>query len=105
MVQPRGDPDLAQEPLRPEVRRELGAEHLHGHVPAVLGVLGEIDRRHAARAKLPLDDVATGEGGGEGGERVGHLLPWSGGEGKVRRGGGPVEAAGSRRCTVVPSAT
>ena len=70
MMQPRGDPDLAQESLGAEARGELGAQHLHRDVPVVFGVLGQVDGGHAARAELTLDDVSTGEGGGELCERV-----------------------------------
>ena len=38
----------------------------------VAQVLGEVDRRHPARAKLALDAVPVSEGGAEPLERVGH---------------------------------
>jgi hypothetical protein len=38
----------------------------------VLQVLGEIDGRHSARAKLTLDAVSVGKRGGETCELVGH---------------------------------
>ena len=60
-----GDLDLAEEALGADGRGELGAEDLHGDEAAVLGVAGEVDRRHAALAELPLDRIAGGEGGGD----------------------------------------
>ena len=36
----------------------------------VLEVLGEVDRRHAARPEFALEAVAVGEGAGEAGEEV-----------------------------------
>ena len=34
-----------------------GVQHLDGHAPVVLAVVGEIDGRHAARAELALDSI------------------------------------------------
>ena len=56
----------------PRMAGEFGPQHLDGDLAVVLQVLGEVDRGHAARANLPLDGVAVGEGGGEAGELVGH---------------------------------
>ena len=69
MLQPRGDLDLAAEPLGAERRREVGAQHLDRHLAVVLEVFGEIDHRHPALAELALDAVAVGERGGEPVER------------------------------------
>ena len=55
----------AQEPLGAEHGGELGLQHLDRDLAVVPEVLGEVDRRHAARAELALDAVAVGEGGGE----------------------------------------
>jgi len=68
-------PDLAQEALGADDGGELGAEDLDGDLAAVLQVLGQVDRGHAALAELALDAVAAAEGGGE---RVGHCgcLRW-----------------------------
>ena len=65
MVEPGGDLDLGQEPLDPEHGAELGAEHLERHLPVVLEVGGEVDRRHAAGAELALDPVPLLQRGGE----------------------------------------
>jgi hypothetical protein len=65
MDQPRGDLDLPQEPLAPDGRRQVGAEHLDGDLTVVLPVVRQVDRGHAARAELALDAVALREGGSE----------------------------------------
>ena len=72
MLEPCRDLDLADKPLGAERGGEFGPQHLEGHLAVVLEVAGKIDRRHPARANLPLDGVAVGEGGGEAGELVGH---------------------------------
>ena len=41
MVQGGYDMDLAKEPLAPQDGRNLGTQHLHGHLARVLQVLGE----------------------------------------------------------------
>ena len=63
MIQLRRDLDLAQKPLGPEQRRQIGAEHLDRHLAVVLHVVGEVHRRHAPTAELALDAVAAGERG------------------------------------------
>ena len=55
--------DLAQEPLGADDGGELGPQHLDGDLAAVLEVVGEVDRRHAALAELALDAVAVGDQG------------------------------------------
>ena len=72
VVQPRGDLDLAEEALGTERGRQLRAQHLHGHLAVVLGVLGEIHGRHAAGAELAGDPVPAGQRGGEAIDRMGH---------------------------------
>ena len=65
MVEPRRDPDLAQEPLGAEDGGQVGAQHLERDLAVVLQVAREVDGRHAARADLALDRVALGEGGAQ----------------------------------------
>ena len=65
MLEPRGELDLAQEPLGTEGGGELGLEHLEGDRPVVLEVAGEIDRGHAAAPELALEHVAVAQGVGE----------------------------------------
>ena len=65
MLELGGGLDLVDEPLGAEHGGELGLEHLDRDLSVVPQVLGEVDRRHAARAELALDAVAVGEGGRE----------------------------------------
>ena len=71
----RGDLDLAQEPLGPERRGNLGAEHLEGDAALVAEVPGEVDRGHPAAAELALDRVAIRQGRLQAGEHVRHVRP------------------------------
>ena len=73
MAQFGGDLDLAQEPLGPERRGQLGAQHLDGDQSVVLAVAGEVDRRHPPVPQLTLDREAVGKGGGESGEVVSRI--------------------------------
>ena len=59
----RGDLDLAEKSIVAKRRTELGPQDLDRDLPTVLSFLGEINRRHPAASKLPLDDVAIGERG------------------------------------------
>ena len=61
MLQPRGEADLALEPVGPERGGQLGVEHLEGDRPVVPEVLGQEDRGHAAAAELALERVAVGQ--------------------------------------------
>ncbi len=70
----RGDPDLAQEPLGPEYRRQLGAQNLHGDRTLVLEVPSEINGGHPAATELALDRVPIGEGGTRAIGLVGHVV-------------------------------
>jgi hypothetical protein len=77
--QARGEGDLALEALDADRREQFGAENLHRHLPAVLSLLGQVDRCHPARPDLALDDVSIGDGGvGEQGEQIGpaRRVPW-----------------------------
>jgi hypothetical protein len=62
MLQVRGGPDLAQEPLGADDGGELGAQHLDGDLAVVLEVVGEVDGGHAAGTEFALEPVAVGEG-------------------------------------------
>jgi hypothetical protein len=55
-----------------ESSRQLRAQHLDRHLPAMLHVLGEIHGRHPTATKLALDAVAVGEGGLQLVQLVGH---------------------------------
>src|SRR3970282_1333180 len=50
-------------PLGCKHRRQLGLEDLERHLAVVLQVLGEVDRGHAALAKLAFNTVAIVERG------------------------------------------
>ena len=55
VLQVGGELDLGQEPLGADDRGELGPQHLERHLAVVPEVVGEVDRRHAARADLALE--------------------------------------------------
>ena len=50
-------------PLGAQAHREFRPQHLDGHLPVQLEILGEIDDCHPAAAELALDSVAVGECG------------------------------------------
>ena len=57
--EPRRDADLAEEPLGLVARHR--AEHLDGHLAAVLQVLGQIDGGRTSPPDLVLEPVALGD--------------------------------------------
>ena len=57
--------DLARESVAAHRGRQFGAQHLERHLPAVLLVLGEIHRGHAACTHLALDGISVGQCFGE----------------------------------------
>ena len=59
MLEPGGRANLAEEPLGAEAGGELGMKHLERDGAVVLQVAGEINRGHAAPAKLALQDIAS----------------------------------------------
>ena len=66
MGKPGSDPDLSKEALRlVRLRRAAGQQDLDGDLAAVLQVLRQIHRRHAAVTDLFLDAVAIGYGGSQ----------------------------------------
>ena len=71
MLQIGRDLDLGQESLAAENGGQLGMEHLDGDAAAVLEVLGQVDRGHAALAQLALDAIPVGQCGGEARSGVG----------------------------------
>ena len=62
MLQAGGDFNLPEKGLRTECGDELVAQELYGNEPAVLEVLGEVDRGHPTAAELPFEAVAVAEG-------------------------------------------
>ncbi len=73
MLEPGGEPDLPEEALGAERRRQLGMEHLERDRPLVPQVLDEVHRAHAAAPELAFEPVAVAQGVGERGRRDGHL--------------------------------
>ena len=67
-----GELDLGQEALRADHCRELGAKHLERHPPIVPEVLGQVHRRHPARADLAVETVAVGKRGLKPAEQLRH---------------------------------
>jgi len=65
VCQVRGDPDLAEEPLRAQGGGELRPEDLDRHLAVVPLVAREVDRRHAALPELTLDVITAGQGGSD----------------------------------------
>src|SRR2546426_1153757 len=61
MGEPGGDVDLAQEPVLPQGRAEVRAEHFEGDQTAVLQVLRQIHGRHAPAAEFPVDRIPLGQ--------------------------------------------
>ena len=57
-----GHLDLAEEPLGPQRRRYLRAEHLKSEASCVSWLLSQIDNGHAAAAEFPHDAIAVPEG-------------------------------------------
>ena len=59
MLQVGGGLDLGQEAVGADHGGQLRPQHLHRDLAVVLEVVGEVDRRHPARAELALDGVAV----------------------------------------------
>src|SRR5205823_12358364 len=75
MGEARRDLNLAQEALGTEGGRQLGTEHLDCDGAAVLQVLGQIDRRRAPVAELPVDRVPIGQSAAQAGRQLSHRNP------------------------------
>jgi hypothetical protein len=71
VIERRGDPDLAGEPVGAEQRSELGPEDLDRHLAVMLEIVRQVDGRHPAPAELALEGVAAPEGGAEAFQLVG----------------------------------
>jgi hypothetical protein len=54
--------DLAEEPLRPDRKGQLGAKDLDGDLASVAQVAREIDRGHPTLADETLDLIAAWQG-------------------------------------------
>ncbi len=65
VIQRRGGLDLAAESFRPEDGAQFGPKDFDRHLAAMLQIVGQVDRRHAATAELALDGVAAPESSAE----------------------------------------
>ncbi len=65
MFEMRGGLDLVEKPLGPDRRGDIPFEHLDRDVALVFEVACEVDRRHAAAAKLSLEPIPRREGEGQ----------------------------------------
>src|SRR2546428_12750987 len=72
VIQPRGDLDLSQKPVRPEHRRQFGPENLDRHLAVVLQIVSQVHGGHAPAAQLPRDRVSTRERSPHAGKSIGH---------------------------------
>ena len=54
VVEPGGEPDLPDKPLRAQRVRQLGMEDLQGDEAIVPEIAGQVDGGHAAAAELAL---------------------------------------------------
>lgn len=70
MLQPGRDLDLAAEPLRPDLRRELLMQHFDRDLAAMLQVFGAEHRRHPAATQLAVHGVGVGEGVAQQGQQI-----------------------------------
>ncbi len=61
VLQPGGDLDLLDEPVRPDLRRQLGMQHLDRDAAVMLQVFGEEYGGHPPTPQLPLHGIAVGE--------------------------------------------
>jgi hypothetical protein len=70
MLESRGDPDLAMEPLGAQARTDVRVEDLDGDGAIVAEIVGAIDRCHPTLADgLPNLVAGKGEGGGHAANR------------------------------------
>ncbi len=65
MLQPRGDPDLALEPLGAERGNQVGIQHLEGDRSLVPEIRRQKHDRHSAATELALERVSVTEGIGQ----------------------------------------
>lgn len=73
MVQVGGGRDLEEKALGPEGVDQFRTEDLYGDLTIMLEVMREIDRSHAACAKLAVEAVAIGQGVLKSGLEIGQV--------------------------------
>ena len=83
--------DLSQEAFGPHYRCEFGFQDLERHLALVLEVIGQVDRRHPAFAKLTLDGIAAFEGCVQASDGIGHRV-----RPRSRRNDAPIIWCGGR---------
>ncbi len=69
-IQAGGQLNLSKKAFAAEGFGEIGSEHLDRDFPIVLVVVGQVDRRHPARAELAVDPIAIGQRFDQGGGGV-----------------------------------
>ncbi len=62
MIEPCRDPDLPQEALGAEGRRQRRAQNFHGDLALVPQIAGTVDGGHTAAPDLALDLIARSQG-------------------------------------------
>src|SRR5262249_35151778 len=67
--------DLGQEALGAQDSGQVRPEDLDGDAAVMLEIVGEIDSCHPTATDVPLDRVAPGKGGLQGGELLHHSWP------------------------------
>ena len=71
MVKLRDQSDFSQESLAAKLSRDVGPQHLQGHIAVVLQIVREVDCRHPALAQFAVEAVAVAQGTGKLGTKVG----------------------------------
>ncbi len=61
MIQAGGQLDLSKKALAAERFREIGTQDFDRDFPAVLVVVGQVDRGHTARSELAVESILMGE--------------------------------------------
>jgi hypothetical protein len=74
MIEPGGDPDLPEKPLRAQRGGQFRTQHLQRDTPIVFQVVGQMHCGHPTATDLPLNQVSAGESGLHAVERSSH---WS----------------------------
>ncbi len=67
------DPDLLEKPVAAEHGGEVGMEQLECDGPVMTEIVGPVDYRHTASAKLGFQAIAVGQRGLKWGNEISHL--------------------------------
>ena len=71
MVKLRDQPDFSHESLAAQLGRDVGPQHLQGHIAVVLQIVREVDCRHSALAQFAVEAIAVAQGAGKLGTKFG----------------------------------